>query len=48
MNSTQKTLRNESGSTLVVVMIFSLIMLISALALVELGAQDAEIGRAHV
>ncbi|MCK4409008.1 MAG: DUF4900 domain-containing protein [Candidatus Eisenbacteria sp.] len=41
MNSTRKTLGSESGSTLVVVMIFSLIMLISALALVELSAQDA-------
>ena len=37
----RKTLTSESGSTLVVVMIFSLIMLISALALVQLGAQDA-------
>ena len=41
MNPTMKTLRSESGSTLVVVMIFSVVMLISALALIELGAQDA-------
>jgi hypothetical protein len=32
---------NESGSTLVVVMIFAIIMLISAMAMMELGAQDA-------
>ncbi len=41
MNSTRKTLTSESGSTMVVVMIFSVVMLISALALVELSAQDA-------
>ena len=41
MNSRPTALRSESGSTLVVVMIFALVMLISALALVELGAQDA-------
>ncbi len=41
MNSTRKTLTGESGSTLVVVMICALVMLISALALIELGAQDA-------
>ena len=41
MNSTRNTLTSESGSTLVVVMIFALVMLISALALIELGAQDA-------
>ncbi|MBE9506157.1 MAG: hypothetical protein IMY84_05010, partial [Chloroflexi bacterium] len=41
MNSTWKTLTSESGSTMVVVMIFSVVMLISALALVELSAQDA-------
>ncbi len=41
MNSTRKTLTGESGSTLVVVMICAMVMLITALALVELGAQDA-------
>jgi hypothetical protein len=33
--------RDESGSTLVVVMIFAIIMLISAMAIMEIGAQDA-------
>ena len=32
---------NETGSTMVVVMIFAIIMLVSALAVMELGAQDA-------
>jgi hypothetical protein len=41
VNSTRRTLRSEAGSTLVVVSIFAIVMLISALALVELGAQDA-------
>jgi len=41
MSSIRETLRNESGSTLVVVCIFALVMLITSLALVELGAQDA-------
>ncbi len=41
MNSTRKTLTGESGSTLVVVMICAMVMLITALALIELGAQDA-------
>ncbi len=33
--------RDESGSTLVVVMVFSVVMLISVMAVMELGAQDA-------
>ncbi|MCK4409009.1 MAG: DUF4900 domain-containing protein, partial [Candidatus Eisenbacteria sp.] len=33
--------RDESGSTLVVVMIFTIIMIISAMAVMQLGAQDA-------
>ncbi len=33
--------RDESGSTLVVVMIFAIIMLISVMAIMEVGAQDA-------
>ena len=41
MNSTRKTLTGDSGSTLVVVMICAMVMLITALALIELGAQDA-------
>jgi hypothetical protein len=41
MNSTRKTLTGESGSTLVIVMICALVMLITALALIDLGAQDA-------
>ena len=36
-----RSIRDESGSTLIVVMIFAIIMLISAMALMELGAQDA-------
>ena len=33
--------RDESGSTLVVVMVFAIIMLISVMAIMEIGAQDA-------
>jgi hypothetical protein len=33
--------RNQSGSTMVAVMVFAVVMLISAMAVMELGAQDA-------
>ena len=41
MNSTRETRTGESGSTLVVVMISAIIILISATAIMETGAQDA-------
>ncbi len=48
MNTTQRArvsagtlARSESGSTLTIVMIFAITMLISAMAMMELGAQDA-------
>ena len=43
MKPIEKTLNSQSGSTMVVVMIFAVIMLISALALMEIGAQDASL-----
>ena len=35
--------RGESGSTLIVVMVFAVVMLISVMAMMELGAQDASL-----
>jgi len=48
MSFVRETLRSDRGSTLVVVCIFALVMLISALALVELGAQDAALAMRDV
>jgi hypothetical protein len=41
MKSAQEILRDESGSTIVVVMIIAIVMLVTAYAAVELAAQDA-------
>jgi hypothetical protein len=43
MNTKRNALRDESGSTLVVVIIFAVVMLISAMAILELGVQDASL-----
>jgi hypothetical protein len=48
MKSTRNTLKDESGSTLVVVMIFAVVMLISAMAILELGVQDASLAMRDV
>ena len=48
MNTKRNALRDESGSTLVVVIIFAVVMLISAMAILELGVQDASLAMRDV
>ncbi|MFH1865486.1 MAG: DUF4900 domain-containing protein [Candidatus Eisenbacteria bacterium] len=48
MNTKRHALTDESGSTLVVVIIFAVVMLISAMAILELGVQDASLAMRDV
>ena len=48
MKSFKGIVRNESGSTLVIVMIVAIVMLITTFAVMELGAQDAALAMRDV
>jgi len=48
MNAQRTLTRNESGSTLVVVMVLALALMISTLAVLEFGTQDASLARRDV